>query len=197
MKKYNYINRINNIFNVRSNVIFKTLIILGLLFIVEYLIWIKLNYHHKPNEIALGNFMAFIIFIGTCITLGYLISKGYDKFATILIIHIMGLFFIDRITLEQGGKRYLDSKQDTWEFYQDNMKYMVMRNKEFNDFTIYKPSPKYSEDELYNPILIGKYIEVDNGWQMINDSLTIKIQNNKIIGFPTLRDTQVLRKIYF
>jgi hypothetical protein len=77
------------------------------------------------------------------------------------------------------------------------MKYMVKLDKEQGCLIIYRCSILYPDRELCDPILNGRSIEIENGWQMVTDSTCLIIQDNKLIGFPTEIDTQVLRKIYF
>ena len=64
MTKSKNSNRLYSLFSTKVNLVIKTLIIFLFLFVIEYFIWTQLNYHHKPNELALGNSIAFLIFIG-------------------------------------------------------------------------------------------------------------------------------------
>lgn len=189
--------RLKNVFNIDSTTLKKWSVILIALFLLEYLLWINLNYYHKPNEIPTGNFIAFVIFIVSCILFLILVSNRHDKWALLIAIHVVMVFFIDRITLDQGNKRYLDSIQETWEFYHKELKYMVIRDKKLEYLAIFQMSLKYPEDNLYDPILSGNCIPIEYGWKLVNDSTEILINVDKLIGFPTQTDTIALKKIYF
>ncbi len=190
-------NRIKNVFNIDSITVMKISLILIIVFVLESLLWKNLNYYHRPNEIAMGNFIALLIFLTSCVLFFKAINRGQDKWALLIAIHIVGLFFIDRITLDDGWKRYLDSEHDSWKFHYDDSEYLIQRGKKLEYLTIYEKSVSYEKDGLYYPILSGKYFYIEKGWKLINDSLDISIKENKLIGFPTELDTIVIKKIYF
>ena len=145
----------------------------------------------------MGNFIAILIFLASCVSFLILIHKKYNKWALLVVIHIIGLFFIDRITLNNGGKRYLDSKQETWEFQYDETKYLIERNKEYESLTIYIESQEYPNYESFDPLISGNCKKLKNGWELSNDTMDIKILGKKLIGFPAKTDTLEIEKIYF
>lgn len=172
-------------------------VILILIFMLEYLIWTKLNFHHKSNEIAIGNFIASLVIIASLISIIFLVNKKHYKWPLILIIHCIGLFVIDRITLKNGFIRFYESKKEAWEFHHNGNNYLIERDKQLKSYAIYLESIEYKDSETFDLYIAGSYSKIENGWELTNDSLDIKILGQRLIGFPNKYDTLEMTKTYF
>ena len=190
-------NRFQKVFDIDLKTLMKISAVLIILFLFEIILWRWLNFYHKPEEIALGDLIAFPIFIATCIFFFALLRKENYLWLVIIVIHIIGLYFINRVTMEHGFKRYLDSIQETWKFEHNATDYLIKLHLKNESLTIYIESPEHLNLERFNPIVSGQSIKLEKGWGLSNDTLNIKIEGQKVIGFPTELDTLEIKKIYF
>ena len=178
-----------NILTNNMNIFFK---ILGLTVIDFGLIWLTV-YKINPDPSVMIGIIIFVplAFIVNIIIAGILFIFKRKEYGKLFLINSIMSSILMYYLFLKGIDRHLNRELESWEFVKSGKTYSLDRWKNTNEFDItYSIGSNSSSGFLH-----GKCKQINHGWILTADSVSLQIHENKLIGFLNESDTVQMRKI--
>lgn len=166
--------------------------IIGITIIDFGLIWLLVN-HIDPDSsvsIALIYLIPFVFILNLLIAGIFSLFKQKEYSRLFLIYSVIASILMYNL-FNQGIDKHQNRILESWEFHKADTTFLLKRWKNSDEFSMsYSLSLGSSWRFLY-----GNYSLKNNEWILKADTIEMKINGNKLIGFRTLEDTIEMRQI--
>lgn len=161
--------------------------VLIFLVIVDYIL-ISLYLRNQNLEPSIA--IAIIVLVPITFIINILIAVIFfflkkTSFISIFVINAILASVITYYSFGNEMRRQSSLELESWSFKHNDTLFQLNRYKKRNEFDMsYSLSPGSSGN-----FINGKYIKQKNGFVLISDSIKMRIEGNKIIGFGKTNDT--------
>ncbi|MCO6164477.1 hypothetical protein [Flavobacterium sp. NRK F7] len=166
--------------------------ILGLAFIDFGLIWLWVYQMDPDPSFSIGIILLVpFVFVLNLIIAGVLFYAKKKEYARVFLINSATASIIMFYLFGKGIDRHQNRRLEQWTFQKADTTFSLIRWKETNEFSMtYSLNPGSSWG-----FLDGHCVNENGIWILKADSLTMKIDNEDLIGFRNATDTIKMKKV--